>query len=125
MIQSFLIPNTTDGMQYLFFDTTFKGKHVISACGVGKVKNRDAQITDVAEATLMAMIDYAKSVDAPIEQISVHEIGTIGKARARITNALETSNDKGIVFFVCRNSDVYDAAVAVLNVQWASGGSTQ
>ena len=120
-IQSFPIPNATNGKQYLIYDSILNRKHVFTACGVGIVKDGDAQLTDFGTETLFALTEYVNNLGPDeIRTIRFQEIKTVERAKTRVRTTIEKASDKEIIFFVCNNSNVYDAAVAVLRVTWTT-----
>ena len=125
MIQSFFVPAEKSSVNYVFFDTVYNGKHVFTACGVGRIhKKSDAQITPTAQQTLEAVAGYAERQGA-LSTIRLHEIATLPAVTMRIRKGLESANEKDVVFFVCRDHHIYDAAVVALNVNWKPDGSMQ
>ena len=116
VIQSFRIDITPDenGHVFLLLDTVQEGKHVFTAMGVGRVQNNAPLLTATGQATLFALMAHADGKT----QGRVHfaEIATVAAAPMRVRKALERADQEDIVFFVCRNPDVYDAAWAALNV---------
>jgi len=125
MIQSYLIANAADGVQYLFYDTVLDGKHVFTACGIGKVANNDVLLTQVARETLLAAVNHANDSNSGSFNTRFQEIGVLRGVEARIGQALDAANDKDLIFFVCKTPDIYDAAVANLYVQWLLPGAMQ
>ncbi len=125
MRQSFMVhlPPDESGQVYLILDTVSDHKHVFTACGVGRVEKGDARITQAAQATLNALLAYAEN--AGLGRIHLVEIATTVAAPVRVRKALEAANDKEVVFFVCRQPDVYDAAIQQLNVNWGSAPALQ
>ncbi len=120
MLQSFAVTNANAGIQYLFYDTVLDGKHLITAVGVGRVRNGDAEITPVAQQTLEAVIAYAENANGAGVTVALQEIATVKAAPVRVAKALKAASEKSVVFFVCRSPDIYDAAVLQLAVQWES-----
>lgn len=117
MICSFFLKPAESGIALLNFDTVIDGKHVFTGCGVGRVKDGDAELTHVGQATLMSLVEYAED-SQPGNAIRLQEIATVAAAPSRVRKALEAARDKDVVFFVCRDSSIYDAAVIALNVDW-------
>lgn len=122
MIQSFFVRPTTPGVHHIFFDTVINGTHVFTACGVGRVENGDAALTAIAQATLDELLAYAKD---SLHRLVLRELSTVGSARGKVRKTLEMARDKDVVFFVCADADVYDTAIARLNVQRDSTGTVQ
>lgn len=117
MIQSFRvdIPPNQDGHVFLLFDTMADGKHVFTAMGVGRIENGVPMLTPVGQATLLALLAHA---DGRTEgRVHFAEIATVAAVPVRVRKALERADKEDIVFFACRNPDVYDAAFAALNVR--------
>ncbi len=125
MIKSHLIQHPVDGIQFLFYDTVFKSKHVFTACGVGRVKDEDAELTQVAQQTLFGLGDYVEETHGSPGTIRLQEIATLQAVPVRVRKGLESANDKEILFFVCRSPEIYDAAVKALNVEWVSHNTLQ
>lgn len=125
MIQSFLIHDTRHGVSHLLYDTVLDGKHVFTACGIGNVVGDDALLTPNGRETLFALADYVEYTHGQVCTIRFQEIAGRSVAVKRIRKALEAADNKEIVFFVCRDTDIYDAAVKILNVQWVSPGKEQ
>lgn len=125
MIQSFLIQHVIDGLQFLIFDSVLDGKHVYTACGEGRIERDDARLTDTARNTLLALTDYAENTDHPGRAVRFQEIATVKAVPVRVRKALETADHEDIVFFVCRNAHIYDAAILALRVQWVVPGGSQ
>lgn len=117
MVQSFFVGTQEGAVRYLILDTVIAGKHVFTAMGVGRVHKGDAQLTPTARDTLMALADYAQSQQ--LGAINLVEIATVIAAPVRVTKALERAHEKDVVFFVCRDPHIYDAAFEQLRVQWA------
>lgn len=123
MIRSYLVaPREGVEVAYLLFDTAIENKHVFVACGVGRIKGRDAHLTETAQATLHSLIAYANDDSAAI---TLAEIATVAAASVRVRKALDAADEKSVVFFVCRSPEVYDAAVEALGVVWKTEGDTQ
>ena len=116
MIQSYRVaiaPNVNH-QTFLVFDSICQGKHVFTACGVGRIQKGGVQITPTAQATLAALTAYAESQG--LGRLHFMEIATVAAAPVRVRKALEAAHDKEAVFFVCRGPDVYDAVFVALNV---------
>lgn len=116
MIQSFPIPNVTNKIQHLIYDTVLNKKHVFTACGIGVVENNDAKLTPTGQDTLFAL---AENVDN-LWTIRFWEIKKLSRAKARVRTAIESARDKDAIFFVCHDSQIYDAVVAAPHVNWVS-----
>ena len=125
MIQSYLISTEPKGTQYLFYDTVLNGKHVFTACGVGRVEKNDALLTPVARETLLAATGHAQNSNNGPYGLRFQEIVTLHGVESRIRESLKSANDKELVFFICGTPDIYDAAVAALQVQWVLPGPEQ
>ena len=124
-IQSFLIPNATDGKQYLIYDSILNRKHAFTACGVGEVKDGDAHLTSTGMDTLTALTEYVNNLGTDeLQTIRFQEIKTVERAKTRIRTAIEKASDKEVIFFVCNDPNVYDAAVAALRVKWKTDETT-
>lgn len=124
-IQSFLIPNAADGKQYLIYDSILNGKHVFTACGVGKIENNEPKLTEFGSGTLNALTEYVNNLGADeLQTIRFQEIKTAERAKIRIKTTIEKASDKEVIFFVCNDSNVYDAAVAALRVKWKTPETT-
>lgn len=124
-IQSFLISNVVNGKQHLIYDSILNGKHVFTACGVGMVKDGDAQLTPTGMDTLTALTDYVNNLEGEeIQTIRMQEIKTIERTKIRIKTAIEAARDKEVIFFVCNDPHIYDAAVAALRVKWTTPETT-
>jgi hypothetical protein len=125
MIQSHLLQIAPDasGRVFLVFDTLFQSKHLLTACGVGRLQKGQVEITPTAQGTLDALCAYAQSHQPG--RLHMMEIATVAAAAVRVRKALEAAHDKEVVFFVCRGPQVYDAAFAVLNVNLAQPGTVQ
>lgn len=78
------------------------------------------RLSQTANAALNALLDHA---DDPAPRIVLREIATVAVAVRHVCNALEAADPKDVVFFVCRDDHVYDAAMAALNPQWQTGGA--
>lgn len=118
MIQSHLVANNTNGVQYLFYDTVLAGKHVFTACGVGKIEDSNVLLTPVARETMIAVANHVQNSEGAAFSMRFQEIASIDLAGKRIKEAIEAANDKELIFFVCHSADMYDAAVSALHVQW-------
>jgi hypothetical protein len=118
MIQSNLIPNAVDGIQYLIYDTVLNGKHVFTACGVGIIEDNDANLTPTGRATLFSLTEYVNNFNSGEFTIRLQEIATTSKVKVKIRKAIEVANNEEVIFFVCRSHKIYDAAVAALQVRW-------
>lgn len=125
MIQSFMIQHAVGNVGYVFYDSVLDGKHVYTACGVGRAERNDARLTETARETLLALTDYAENASGRERSIRLQEIATVKAAPVRVRKALESADHEDIVFFVCRTADIYDAAVAELGVQWIVPGGKQ
>ena len=125
MIQSFMVhlPPDEAGQVYLVMDTVFAGKHVFTACGQGRIRKGDAEITATAQATLNALAAYADREG--LGRAHLVEIATPIAAAVRIRKALEAADHKELLFFVCRSPHVYDAAILQLNLVHAPGAPLQ
>ncbi|WP_125077004.1 hypothetical protein [Pseudoxanthomonas sp. SGT-18] len=124
MIQSFMVhmPPNDDGHVFLILDTVFDHRHLFTACGVGRVERGDARLTETGRATLYALADYANQES--LGTLRLVEIATVAAAPLRVRKALQAADDKDLVFFVCRSPQVYDAAIALLNVKAAASTDT-
>lgn len=118
MRQSFAVTNATSGVQYLFYDTVDDGKHLITTCGVGRLKDGEPLMTAVAQQTLDAAASYAKDAVGDDFTLVIQEIATTKAAPVRVAKALKAAKDKSLVMFLCRSPEIYDAAVIELCVQW-------
>lgn len=105
------------GSPYLMFDAIHEGRHVLVACGVGRVEGDDALLTDTGNATLDAICGYAEKVYGANFTVVFQEIAALHMAKARIRKALKAAHNKSVVFFVCRDPDIYDTAFVALNVR--------
>ena len=120
-IQSFLIPNAVNGVQHLIYDSILSGKHVFTACGVGIIENDEPKLSAVGTDTLFALTEYVNNLGADeLQTIRFQEIKTAERAKIRIRTAIEKAGDKEVIFFICNDPHVYDAAVAALRVKWVS-----
>lgn len=121
MIQSILvdIPPNEDGHTFLVFDTVFDHKHTFTACGIGRLVHGEPNTSPVGALTLDALARYANTKGA----LRFIEIATVAAAPMRVRKALESADSKDALFFLCRSSDVYDAAVIALNVNMDSGSN--
>ncbi len=124
MIQSFLCLEASPdgGVVHLVFDTAFAGKHLLTACGQGRIAGDDAMLTATGEATLDALVRHLQNT----KRGAVHliEIATPAAAAVRVRKALEKAHEEDAVFFVCRSAHVYDAAIQTLNLQRPSRHET-
>ena len=122
MLESFAV--TSHGqVQYLFYDAVLDGKHLVTAVGIGRVEAGDAKITPVAQQTIEAALTYAESAFGASVTLVMQEIATIKAAPVRVAKALKNADHKSVVFFICRDSQIYDAAVEQLRVQWKTSFS--
>lgn len=124
MIQSHLI-QTEGNARYLIFDTVIDGKHLYTACGVGRVKGSEPAITEMAQKTLEALLAHGEQHGDTTRDLRLVEIATVAAAPVRVRKNLQAAADKDLVFFMCRDHQVYDAAVAQLNAQWTTGTGIQ
>lgn len=125
MTQSFRVhlPPDEAGQVYLILDTVTDHKHVFTACGVGRIQRGDALITPTGQATLNALLAYAES--ERLGTVHMVEIATVAAAPVRVRKALESADDKDVVFFICRDSHVYDAAILQLEIDWHASPGLQ
>lgn len=114
MIQSQMIRESQQKVIFLMYDTYVDGKHVICACGVGKVIGDDAELTPVGFQTLNALMEYTKDLTG--RAVRLFEIGFGRSVPKRVRKGLEWAGEKDALFFVCRSHEIYDAAVRELNV---------
>jgi hypothetical protein len=123
MIQSHLLQIAPEarGRVCLVFDTLFQSKHLLTACGLGRMHKGQVQITPTAQGTLDALCAYAQRHQPG--RLHMREIATV--AAVRVRKALEAAHHKERVFHVCRGPQVYDAAFAVLNVNLAQSGTVR
>lgn len=123
VIQSFRVEIAPDAHNqvFLIFDTTLAGKHVFTACGVGRIQDGQPLLSPVAESTFMALMDYANSEE--LGQVHFMEIASTEAAPARVRKALEVADEKDVVFFLCRDSQIYDAAFFAIGVEPRPNGS--
>lgn len=117
MIQSFRvdIPPNEHGHVFLIMDTVTDGKHLFTALGVGRIEHGEPMLTPVGSATLNALMAYAEH--KPAGRVHFMEIATVAAVPVRLRKVLARADKEDVVFFVCRNSNVYDAAFAALNVR--------
>lgn len=127
MISSYLIDYVIDDEKFLFYDTVIDGKHVYTACGIGRVNalGNDAELSDIGRDTLAALHAYIEDLDLPLATIRFAEVRTEKTAVLRVNKMLEAANNKEVVFFVARSSAVYDATIAALNVSWVGHSTLQ
>lgn len=125
MIQSHLIDNCFDGLRYLFYDTVLDGKHVFTACGMGKIEGTNVLLSPAARQGMVAATGHVQNLEGTAFRMRFQEIASIDLAGKRVGDALDAANDKELIFFVCRSPDIYDAAIAALNVQWTFPGGVQ
>ncbi|HZF97785.1 MAG TPA: hypothetical protein VEY92_06005 [Pseudoxanthomonas sp.] len=125
MIQSHLLQIAPDarGRVCLVFDTVFQSKHLLTACGLGRMHKGQVQITPAAQGTLDALCAYAQRHQ--LGRLHLREIATVAAAAVRVRKALEAAHHEERVFYVCRGPQVYDAACAVLNVNLAQPDTVQ
>lgn len=122
MIQSIraeIAPNE-HGHVFLVFDTFHDQKHVYTACGVGHMDRGQPMISEIANGTLAALANYSSKSGT----FMMVEIATEAAAPMRVRKALESAKAEDAVFFICRSSQVYDAAVISLNVNMHSGSGS-
>lgn len=123
MIQSFLIRNAEGGVQYLLYDTVVDGKHVYTACGIGRVENGDARLTPIATQTFNALAGHIEHSHGALGTVRFQEIARLRGVTGRVAKGLEAAEHGELVFFVCRDHQIYDAAVVALNVQHVIPGA--
>lgn len=125
MIQSFRVnlPPDGNGHVFLVFDTVQAGRHVFTACGLGRIDAGQPLLSPIAQTTLHALTAYAESQQ--FGSIHFAEIATVAAAPIRVRKALERANQKDVLFFLCRSPQVYDAAFAALNVSLDPQGGLQ
>lgn len=118
MIQSFRvdIPPNEHGHVFLVMDTVANGKHLFTALGVGRIERGEPMLTNVGSATLNALMAYAEH--KPAGRVHFMEIATVAAVPVRLRKILERADKEDVVFFVCRNPNVYDAAFTALNVRF-------
>lgn len=117
MIQSFPILSARGGVQYLVYDTVIDGKHVLCACGVGRVEKGDVHLTAVGRATWEALLAHGEQAKAGEVSGRVQEIAAMGHVRRRVTGALQAAENGEVLFFACRTPEIYDEAGKILNIQ--------
>jgi len=121
MIQSVAVQLAPDenGHVFLIFDTVCNHKHVFTACGVGRIQRNEAFLTVAGQATLHALCRYAEAEG--LGAVHLVEVATRAAAPVRVRKALEAADEKDVVFLVCRQPDVYDAAIEQLGMDWHAG----
>lgn len=124
MINSFLI-ETPDRVRYLVFDTVFQRKHLMTACGVGRIKDGEPRLTSTAAATFDALLAAAEQSGLCTANLRLLEIARLRGAEGRVVKLLEEADHGDAVFFICRDDRIYDAAVAALKVKYEPRGSDQ
>jgi len=84
MIHSHLLQIALDasGRVFLVFDTVFQSKHLLTACGVGRIQKGQVQITPTAQGTLDALCAYAQSHQPG--RLHMMEIATVAAAAVRV-----------------------------------------
>ncbi len=117
MLESFAVTSAGQ-VQYLFYDTVLDGKHLVTAVGIGQVDHGDAKITPIAQQTIEAALAYAESAFGASVTLLMQEIATLKAVPDRVAKALKNAENKSIVFFICRDTHIYDATVEQLRVQW-------
>lgn len=125
MIQSHLIEVIEAGRQYRVYDTVFNHRHYLTACGIGTVNGHEAMLTEAGQATLVAAADYAKNAYGPAFTIRLQAISPRGLISKKVRRALEAAHPKCLVFFVCDDTDVYDAVFAALGVNAQNNRTVQ
>lgn len=115
MIQSIRIDLAPDEYNaiYIAFDTVADGKHLTTLAGLGKIANGEVLLSQTAQRALNSTLRYLEG--GPQGKIHMVEIATFGKAKRKVRQALEAADEGDIVMFVCRDGQIYDAAVFALN----------
>lgn len=122
MIKSFLIRQA--GSCHLLYDTVFNRKHVLTACGVGRMVGDDAELTALANDCLADLIGYAEDAHGAA-RVVLQPVEALAEVAVTVCQALEEADDQQCLFFVCGSAAIYDAVVVQLAVHWAPPGSLQ
>lgn len=112
-IQSFLVKQEGQ-FQYMLLDVVTEQGHFFCSLGVGYINNGDLHLSEVGQSALNAL---AQSIGVTKETIHFVEIATKNRAAERVPQAFERAKPSDTVFFVCKDSAVYDAVFALLGFQ--------
>ncbi|MGZ5011557.1 MAG: hypothetical protein ACXV74_11405 [Methylobacter sp.] len=119
MIQSFYAPIKQGPVTYIALDTLFKRHHSITAMGIGRIENEQPVLSDIGQQTLQA-VQHFIGKHAPSTALMFWEVGDTDKIKVtkRLKEGLKAAMayQKSAVFFVCKNSHVYDAVYEALHV---------
>ncbi len=109
-IQSFLVKQEGQ-IQYVLLDVVTERGHFFCSLGVGYINNGDLHLSEVGQSALNALAD---NTGAKKETVHFVEIATKNRATERVPQAFERAEPSDTVFFVCKDSAVYDAVFAQL-----------
>jgi len=119
MIQSFYAPIKHGPVTYIALDTLFKRHHSITAMGIGRINNEQPFLSDTGQQTLHALKHFI-SKNTPSTALMFWEVDDTDKIKVtkRLKEGLKAAMayQKSAVFFVCKNSHVYDAVYEALHV---------
>jgi hypothetical protein len=129
-MQSLPIHHVVDGTPFLIYETVLDDKHLYTACGVGRVEGSNAHLADSGRQQLGALLSYLERTPGGAGTIRFQEIATVAVAPVRVRKTLAAAGNREAVFFVCRGPDIYDAALAALNIDFSprqqdAGGTAQ
>jgi hypothetical protein len=118
MIQSFFTPIRYGQATYIALDTVFKSRHIITSLGIGTIENSEAFLTNAGQQTLEGVMHYI-SLNEPSTTLIFWEITDNTKITNRLIKGLNTalSYPKSAVFFICKDSVVYDSVYKALHVK--------
>ena len=118
MIESFFMPIQIGSTAYIALDTVFKHRHIITSLGVGNIRDEEVFLTHTGQQTLDALLAYT-SANAPKTTLFFWEITDTERTTNRLIKGLNAAlaDPKSAVFFVCKDSLIYDAVYAALQVR--------
>lgn len=121
MIESFFMPIQTDAGVCIALDTLFKNRHIITSLGVGKVRDDEAFLTPPGQQTLEAFTAYT-TANHPQTTLLFWAVTDAERATNRIIKGLNAAlaDQKSAVFFVCKDSLIYDAVYAAMRVRYSN-----
>jgi len=119
MIQSYYAPIKQGPVTYIALDTLFKRHHSITAMGIGRIDNEQPVLSEIGQQTLQA-VQHFIGKHVPSTAMIFWEVGDTDKIKVtkRLKEGLKAAMayQRSAVFFVCKNSHVYDAVYEALHV---------
>lgn len=111
-IQSFLIKQEGQ-VQYMLLDVVAESRHYFAGLGLGTFEH----LTETSQNVLDRLASYAFSPETDNGEVHLVELTSIEKARERIPRVLMVAKPGDRIFFICKDSKIYDVVFSLLRLQ--------